>query len=36
MVAAEPVMADPDAGTLQILSSGTKTCTGTKSSVCWK
>ncbi|QDL37179.1 type IV pilin protein [Rhodoferax sediminis] len=36
MVAAEPVMADPDAGTLQILSTGTKTCTGAKSSVCWK
>ena len=36
MVAAEPVMADPDAGTLQILSTGTKTCTGAKSSACWK
>ena len=36
MVAAEPVMADPDAGTLQILSTGTKTCTGSKSSACWK
>ena len=36
MVAAEPVMADLDAGTLQILSTGTKTCTGSKSSVCWK
>lgn len=36
MVAAEPVMADPDAGTLQMLSTGTKTCTGAKTSVCWK
>jgi len=36
MVAAEPVVADPDAGTLQILSTGAKTCTGTRSSVCWK
>ena len=33
---ATPVMADAEAGNLQILSSGTKTCTGTKTSVCWK
>ena len=36
MVAAQPVISDPDAGTLQMLSIGTKTCTGTKTSVCWK
>lgn len=33
---ATPVNADPEAGNLQILSSGTKTCTGTNTSVCWK
>lgn len=33
---ATPVAADPEAGNLQLLSSGTKTCTGTKTSVCWK
>lgn len=36
LVAAEPVTSDPDAGTLQMLSTGSKTCTGTKASVCWK
>lgn len=37
MVSARPVMNDPEAGTLQILSSGTKTCVGgTKPDVCWK
>lgn len=35
-VSAVPIRSDPEAGTLQILSSGTKTCTGTKLSVCWK
>lgn len=35
-VSAEPVKADPEAGTLQMLSTGTKTCVGgTKPSVCW-
>jgi len=34
-VSAEPVKSDPEAGTLQILSTGTKTCTGNKTSVCW-
>lgn len=33
---ATPVVADAEAGNLQILSSGTKTCTGTTTSVCWK
>jgi len=33
---ATPVIADPEAGNLQILSSGTKTCTGTRPTVCWK
>lgn len=36
VVTAAPVAADPEAGNLQILSSGTKTCDGTKQSVCWK
>lgn len=35
-VTATPVGTDPEAGNLQILSTGTKTCTGTKSTVCWK
>lgn len=34
-VSASPIKSDPEAGTLQILSTGTKTCTGTKISVCW-
>lgn len=34
-VSATPIRTDPDAGTLQMLSTGTKTCTGTKTSVCW-
>ena len=40
MVEAVPVNSgsDPEYGTLQILSTGTKTCTGTKNvtSACWK
>jgi type IV pilus assembly protein PilE len=36
VVTATPVKSDPEAGNLQILSSGTKTCTGSKPSVCWK
>lgn len=35
-VSAAPVQSDPEVGTLQILSSGTKTCTGTRPAVCWK
>jgi type IV pilus assembly protein PilE len=35
-VFAEPQFTDTDAGTLQVLSTSTKTCTGTKTSVCWK
>ncbi|MBT9507120.1 type IV pilin protein [Rhodoferax sp.] len=36
-VSATPVTSDPEAGTLQILSSGTKTCSGgSKPSVCWQ
>ncbi|MDE2417464.1 MAG: type IV pilin protein [Burkholderiales bacterium] len=36
VVTATPVKSDPEAGNLQILSSGTKTCTGSKPSICWK
>lgn len=36
MVEATPTFADTEAGNLRILSTGTKTCTGTKTSVCWK
>jgi len=34
-VAAVPIKSDPEAGTLQMLSTGTKTCTGTNTAVCW-
>lgn len=34
-VSAVPIKSDPEVGTLQILSTGTKTCTGTNTSVCW-
>jgi type IV pilus assembly protein PilE len=33
---AVPQGSDAEAGTLQILTTGTKTCTGTKTSVCWQ
>jgi type IV pilus assembly protein PilE len=37
MVEAIPVVSDPKAGTLQVLSTGVKTCSGgSDSSVCWK
>ncbi|MES2878896.1 MAG: type IV pilin protein [Pseudomonadota bacterium] len=37
MVEAVPVKNDPEAGTLQILSTGVRTCNGgSNSSVCWK
>ncbi|WP_210545695.1 type IV pilin protein [Rhodoferax sp. PAMC 29310] len=36
VVEATPVRADAEAATLQILSTGQKTCTGTKPTVCWK
>ena len=32
---ADPIQSDLEAGSLQMLSTGTKTCTGTKTSVCW-
>ena len=35
-VNAVPVRSDPAAGTLQMLSTGTKTCTGTDTTVCWR
>jgi hypothetical protein len=35
-VFADPQFADPEAGTLKVESTGTKTCTGTKTTVCWK
>ena len=34
-VSAAPIHSDPEAGTLQMLSTGTKTCTVTNSTVCW-
>lgn len=34
-VAAVPIKSDTEAGTLQVLSTGTKTCTGTNTGVCW-
>jgi len=34
-VSAVPIKTDPEAGTLQMLSTGTKTCTGTNTTVCW-
>lgn len=36
MVEAVPVRSDPKAGTLQVLSTGVKQCSGTDPSVCWK
>jgi type IV pilus assembly protein PilE len=37
VLTATPVKADPEAGNLQILSTGTKTCTGgSNPAVCWK
>jgi len=36
MLEAQPLRSDPQAGTLQMLSTGVKQCTGTKTSVCWK
>jgi type IV pilus assembly protein PilE len=35
MVEAVPNFSDTDAGTLQMTSTGVKTCTGSASSVCW-
>ena len=35
-VIASPIVADADAGTLRMTSTGTKDCTGTKPAVCWK
>jgi len=35
MVEAVPNFTDSEAGTLQVLSSGSKTCTGSTTSVCW-
>ena len=34
-VSAVPIKTDTEAGTLQVLSTGTKTCTGTNLSSCW-
>jgi type IV pilus assembly protein PilE len=37
MVSAQPTFSDTQAGTLQIISTGTKTCSGGSTpSVCWK
>jgi type IV pilus assembly protein PilE len=35
-VVAKPIKEDPDAGNLRMTSTGTKDCTGSKQSVCWK
>ena len=35
-VIATPRQSDPEADTLRMTSTGTKDCTGTKTSVCWK
>lgn len=35
-VIAAPIQPDPDAGSLRMTSTGTKDCTGTNSTVCWK
>ena len=35
-VFAVPQFTDADGGSLQILSSGTRTCTGTKPALCWR
>lgn len=34
-VSAVPIKSDTEAGTLQVLSTGTKTCNGTNTTVCW-
>jgi type IV pilus assembly protein PilE len=35
-VVATPIKTDPEAGSLRMTSTGTKDCTGTKTTVCWK
>ena len=35
-VFATPQYSDPEVGQLKMTSSGTKSCTGTKTTVCWK
>ena len=35
-VLAVPQFTDPDAGTLRILSTGTRDCTGAKPTLCWR
>ena len=35
-VLAVPQFSDDDAGTLRIMSTGVRDCTGSKSAVCWK
>jgi type IV pilus assembly protein PilE len=34
-VSAQPIGSDPEAGTLRMQSTGTKSCSGTNSTVCW-
>jgi type IV pilus assembly protein PilE len=36
VLTAAPLQSDPEAGSLQLSSSGTKTCTGSNTAVCWK
>lgn len=36
VVTASPRFVDTEAGSLQVSSSGTKTCTGSKPTVCWQ
>ena len=35
-VVAVPQFTDPDGGTLRILSTGTRDCTGSKPTLCWR
>jgi type IV pilus assembly protein PilE len=35
LLSAVPQRADPEAGTLTVTTAGAKSCTGTKTSVCW-
>lgn len=35
-VVAEPTFPDPEAGSLSLTSTGTRSCTGTKPALCWR
>jgi len=36
VLSAVPQRSDPEAGTLTVTTAGAKSCTGTKTSVCWR